>query len=206
MLIIGLTGGIGSGKTTVASMFSELGIPVLDADEIGRELVKPGSVCLRMISQAFGTRVLSEDGSIDRTRLRDIVFNDELARKQLESILHPPILEEMIRRTERLESPYCVLCIPLLLETEQKNLVQRVLVVDTPEELQRLRVLRRDGLSKAQLAAIMRAQASREARLSAADDIISNEGNIVELEQQVKQLHRKYLKLAAQLTRPTAPD
>lgn len=197
MLKIGLTGGIGSGKTTVADCFASLGVPVIDADKISHELTAPGQLALQEIAGAFGPDILNGDGQLDRIRLRAIVFNDVARRKQLEEILHPLIRAEMRRRVADIEAratPYCILCIPLLLETGQTDLVDRILVVDTPEDLQYQRVRARNGLPDAEIAAIIHAQASREQRQAAADDIIVNDDGLYELRQHVLALHQHYLK------------
>ncbi|MEQ6342993.1 MAG: dephospho-CoA kinase [Gammaproteobacteria bacterium] len=197
MLKIGLTGGIGSGKTTVADSFAALGVPVIDADKIAHELTIPGQPALQDIVSAFGSDILHGDGQLDRARLRAIVFNDAARRKQLEAILHPLIRAEMRRRIAYIEAsatPYCILSIPLLLETGQTELVDRILVVDTPEDLQYQRVRVRNGLPDAEIAAIIHAQVSREQRLAAADDIIVNDDGLEELHQHVLELHQCYLK------------
>ncbi|MBI2779751.1 MAG: dephospho-CoA kinase [Gammaproteobacteria bacterium] len=197
MLKIGLTGGIGSGKTTVADCFASLGVPVIDADKIAHGLTTPGQPALQDIVSAFGRDILNDNGQLDRARLRAIVFNDAARRKQLEDILHPLIRAGMRRRIADIETsstPYCILCIPLLLETGQTDLVDRILVVDTPEDLQYQRVSARNGLPDTEIAAIIHAQAGREQRLAAADDIIVNDGGLDELRQQVLELHQRYMK------------
>ncbi len=196
MLVVGLTGGIGSGKSLAAARFEELGVPVLDADRIGRELVAPGREALAAIVQAFGPQVLRPDGSLDRAGLRERIFRDPETRRRLEAILHPRIRREMERRLARLRAPYCVLVIPLLLEAGQRDLVDRVLVVDAPVALQKERVRRRDGLDEATLEAILAAQWDRERRRAAADDLLPNEGTVEELHRRVDALHRRYLALA----------
>ncbi len=196
MLVVGLTGGIGSGKSLAAARFEELGVPVLDADRIGRELVAPGREALAAIVQAFGPQVLRPDGGLDRAGLRERIFRDPETRRRLEAILHPRIRREMERRLARLRTPYCVLVIPLLLEAGQRDLVDRVLVVDAPVALQKERVRRRDGLDEATLEAILAAQWDRERRRAAADDLLPNEGTVEELHRRVDALHRRYLALA----------
>jgi dephospho-CoA kinase len=197
MLIIGLTGGIGCGKSTVADYFAQLGIPVLDADQLARELVAPGHPALEEIVAAFGPEILRADGTLDRTRLRRRVFADPEQRRHLEAILHPRIYAEMRQRSQTLNSPYCIWVIPLLLETGKTALVDRVLVVDTPEALQRERVLLRAGMDNDTLDAILRSQVSRNERLRAADDVIANNADLAQLQQRVTALHRRYLALAA---------
>jgi dephospho-CoA kinase len=196
MLIIGLTGGIGSGKSTVADYFAQQGTPVIDGDQLARELVAPGSPALGEIARSFGLNILQPDGTLNRPQLRRRVFADPSQRRRLEAILHPRIYAEMHRRTQELRAPYCIWVIPLLLETGQTALVDRVLVVDTPESLQRERVLSRDGVDQDTLEAILRSQASRPERLRAADDVIVNNADLAHLQQQVTALHHRYLGLA----------
>lgn len=197
MLKIGLTGGIGSGKSTVARYFADLGIPVVDADVIARELVTPGSDALAAIVDAFGPDFLRPDGTLDRARLGAHVFSDPAARRRLEGILHPPVLQAMTERAARLEGPYCILVIPLLLETGQSGLVDRVLVVDAPPELQRRRVAARDALDADRIEAVLAAQTDRTSRLDRADDVIVNDGSCADLRAQVADLHQRYLALGA---------
>ncbi len=196
MLLIGLTGGIGSGKSTVAAMFRELGAPVIDADEISHELTRPGTTTSAEILRLFGPSIQDGAGGFDRARLRRLVFSDPSKRHQLEALLHPRILSEMLRRATAQDAPYCILSIPLLLESGQQALVDRILVVDAPETLQKQRTLRRDAMSSGEVEAILRAQSPREQRLAAADDVIVNDGNLDALRRQVEVLHRKYLNLA----------
>ena len=196
MLIIGLTGGIGSGKTAVAGYFAQQGIPVIDADRLARELVAPGSPALEEIVRIFEPNILLPDGSLDRPRLRGLIFADPTQRHRLESILHPRIYAELRRRSQALRAPYCVWVIPLLLETGETALVDRVLVVDAPETLQRERVLARDGMDYDTLEAILRSQVSRAQRLRAAADVIVNDADLTHLQRQVTALHHRYLELA----------
>ena len=200
MLKIGLTGGIGSGKTTVANYFAALGVPVIDADQIARELVAPGQPALQAIVDAFGSAVLDSAGHLDRTRLRAMVFGADAhagPRQLLESILHPLIRTEMQRRAQAMTAPYGLLAIPLLVEGGQTDLVERILVVDAPEALQYQRVRQRDNaLPAEEITAILRAQASRQQRLAVADDIIVNDGDLEKLHQQVLILHQFYQRLA----------
>ena len=196
MLIIGLTGGIGSGKSTVAGYFAQRGIPVIDADQLARELVAPGSITLNEITGLFGPDILLPDGSLDRARLRSRVFADPALRRSLEAILHPRIYAEFRRRTLTLQAPYCIWVIPLLLETGETTMVDRVLVVDTPESLQRERVRAREGMDDDTLEAILRSQTSRDERLRAADDVIVNSADLDYLQHQVTALHQRYLDLA----------
>jgi dephospho-CoA kinase len=196
MLVIGLTGGIGSGKSITADMFAARGIPVIDADVIARELVEPGMPALAEITARFGPRVIGADGRLDRNALRQQVFGDPVARADLESILHPRIRQRMRDRIDALDSPYCILVIPLLVETGQRDLVQRVLVVDAPEAVQRARVRRRDDLDSDEIEAVLQAQTDRQTRLAVADDVIHNDSDLSSLEAQVDALHRTYLQLA----------
>lgn len=193
---VGLTGGIGSGKSTVAGLFASLGMPVLDADVIARELVIPGAPALVRIVEAFGADILTAQGALDRPRLRRIIFSDPARRRVLEAILHPPIRVAMRERVANLTGPYCVLCIPLLLETGQETEVNRILVVDTPHSLQYRRVMARDGLSAFDAAAMLRAQIGWRERLARADDVIVNDKGLTELERQVNELDRLYKDLA----------
>ena len=202
MLIVGLTGGIGSGKTTVAERFAARGVPVIDADRIARELVEPGRPALARIVDAFGAQTLDAQGRLDRPRLRERVFADPERRRQLEALLHPLIRREMHDRLQRLSTPYCLLVIPLLLETGQADLVQRILVVDAPDELRYQRLARRDGLTREQVDAIMSAQSGRAQRLAAAHDVIVNDGDLQALDRRVEELHRRYLETAAAAAKP----
>jgi dephospho-CoA kinase len=194
MLKIGLTGGIGCGKSTVADMFAAKGIPVLDADRIARDLVEPGQPALQAIAQRFGPGLLKA-GRLDRERLKHIVFADPEERRWLEGLLHPLVYDEMRRRIATLSAPYCLLMVPLLLESGRRDFVDRVLVVDCPAEVQRQRIRCRDGSSDAEIERVLSAQLSREARLAAADDIIENAGLEADLPERVEALHRFYLSL-----------
>lgn len=197
MLVVGLTGGIGSGKSTVTQLFAEKNIDIIDNDVLARELTLPGAPALKEIAALFGADILLPDGSLDRAKLRKIVFADDGKRRQLEQILHPMIRAETQRRAEAARSPYCIVVIPLLFETEPNPLIQRVLVVDAPEELQLSRTVARDSNSKEQVEAIIKTQISREKRLSLADDVIYNDGNIEGLVPQVEKLHELYLSLSS---------
>lgn len=196
MLIIGLTGGIGSGKSTVCRMFAARGVPVIDADIVGRELVAPGRPALEEIVHHFGADILDSTGNLDRARLRAIVFSDPEKRRLLESILHPAIREEMWARARRESAPYCVLCIPLLIETGQQAQVDRVLVVDCNEAVQIGRIRDRDNIGEELARTMMHAQIPRQDRLAHADDIIRNEDGLDALEAQVRRLHESYLALS----------
>jgi dephospho-CoA kinase len=196
MLVIGLTGGIGSGKTTVAQRFSAHGVPVLDADRTAHELVRPGTPALAGIAEAFGPDVLDAEGALDRARLRRVVLQDAERRRCLEALLHPLVRTALEQRLEALDAPYCILSVPLLVESRMTDLVDRVLVVDLPEGLQYRRALARGGLSATEVESIMAAQAGRERRLAAAHDVIANDADHDKLYRQVDELHRKYSLLA----------
>ena len=196
MLVVGLTGGIASGKTAASREFEALGAPVIDADRLARELVEPGREALAEIRDSFGPAVLTGGGALDRAALRERIFADPQARQRLEAILHPRIRAEMRARLARLEAPYAVLVIPLLVETGQTDMVDRVLVIDTPESRQRERLMARDGSSEAEIERILAAQVSRERRMAAADDVIDNSGDRARLRKAVEELHHRYLTLA----------
>jgi dephospho-CoA kinase len=198
---IALTGGIASGKSTVANLFAARGAVLIDTDVIAREVVEPGQPALQAVVEAFGPEVLASDGRLDRRRLRETIFADPAARRRLESILHPAIRAEMERqsRAAAMARPdaYQLLVIPLLAEGGRWDHVDRVLVVDAPEALQVERLVARDVVTEEQARASLRAQAPREARLAIADDVIRNTGRLDELEAQVAALHARYLALAA---------
>ena len=196
-LRVALTGGIASGKSTVANLFAARGVPVIDTDVIAREVVEPGTPALAAVVEAFGPEVLGADGRLDRRRMRERIFGDAAARRRLEGILHPAIRAEMARRSLAAGGPYQVLVIPLLAEGGRRDHVDRVLLVDVPEELQVERLMRRDGVSREQAAASLGAQAGRAARLAIADDVILNTGRADDLDHEVTALDGKYRKLAA---------
>lgn len=199
MLIIGLTGGIASGKSTVSALFAGLGVPVIDADVCAREVVAPGSPALSQIVAQFGQEIQRPDGSLDRTQLGRLVFADRERRRQLENLLHPLIRQDMLAKARLLQHhPYLLFVIPLLAETGQRDLVHRVLVVDCPEETQLRRLMARDGIMADEAGRMLAAQARREQRLGIADDLILNatEQDRNGLAQRVAQLHRRYLRLA----------
>ena len=193
---VALTGGIASGKTVVANIFATHGVPVIDTDVIAREVAEPGQPALAAVVEAFGTGVLAADGRLDRPRLRERIFGDAEARRRLEAILHPAIRAEMERQSRAAGGPYQVLVIPLLVEGGRRDHIDRVLVVDVPEATQIERLMRRDGVSRDQAEAALRAQASRDARLAFADDVIENTGDVAALETRVAKLHGEYLRLA----------
>lgn len=195
-LRIGLTGGIASGKSTVAQRFLELGVPVIDADEAARTVVQPGQPGLAQVIERFGAGVLAADGQLDRRTLRNLIFADPALRGSLESILHPLIRTEMERLAAAADGPYLVLDIPLLVEGAGRNHVDRILVVDVDEGVQLQRVMARDSATENQARAILAAQASRATRLRAADDILDNSGSVAGLQQSIERLHQRYLQLA----------
>lgn len=196
-LRIALTGGIGSGKSTVAEGFARLGAPVIDADLIAREQVEPGRPALAEIAAAFGPQVLTARGTLDRDALRQRVFRDADARRRLEAILHPRIRTGMERQAAQCTAPYVLLVIPLLFETGQQAIADRVLVVDVPEALQIERVRARSGLPPEEIERIMASQTTRAARLAGADDRIDNSRDPAALAPQIERLHALYLDLAA---------
>jgi dephospho-CoA kinase len=196
MLIIGLTGGIGSGKSTVAAFFSELGAGVVDADQISRKVVAPKTTALQKITQYFGKNILNAEGELQRDKLREIIFNDPKALNWLENLLHPLILHEMFCQAKNIQAPYYIFVIPLLLEKKIQTNIHRVLVIDTPEELQIERTIQRDKTSSEEVEMILRTQLTRKQRLIKADDVISNDGNKNHLKDQVAKLHEKYLKFS----------
>lgn len=196
MLVIGLTGGIGSGKSTVAEMFESLGVPIIDMDRIARQIVEPGQPALTQIKQAFGEKIVAASGQLNRQQLSKIIFDSVEKRHQLEAILHPLIRQETARQLAELKSPYCIVVIPLLLESEQRSLVDRVLVVDVPESLQISRTMQRDGISAAQVRKILAAQVGRDSRLNAADDVIDNSAAMEDIRHRVDELDQQYRALS----------
>ena len=197
MFVLGLTGGIGSGKSAVAACFKQYGIKVVDADIAARKVVEPGMPALQAIAEHFGEQVLQADGTMDRAALRSIVFDDEQQRHWLEQLLHPAIGKWIAAELASATSPYAILESPLLLETEQRKSTQRALVVDVSKELQIERATARDDNSREQIEAIIAAQLPREERLTRADDVIDNSGSLEDLEKAVKILHQQYLDIAA---------
>ena len=197
MFAVGLTGGIGSGKSKVADLFAELGTPVIDTDVIARDLTAPGAETLEAIRSVFGESVMQADGTLDRAALRRRVFADSGARRQLEAILHPRIRQAVERALATVTAPYALIVIPLLVETSgYQNILNRVLVVDCPENVQIARVVARSGLTQNEVKAILAAQAGRAERLAAADDIIVNTASLEALRAEVATLHHRYLALA----------
>jgi dephospho-CoA kinase len=193
---VALTGGIASGKSTVADMFAALGVPIIDTDVIARELVQPGQPALDEIRNRFGNEVIDDAGNLDRRALRSMVFADENARLDLEAILHPRIGAETRRQADAVEGPYQIIVVPLLVGSPLTQFVDRILVVDCDEELQIERLLARDTESVEQARRILSAQASREARLAIADDVISNNRGLDETRRQVRELDKTFRHLA----------
>lgn len=195
MLTIGLTGGIGSGKSTVANFFSELGIEIIDADQMARTVVQPGAPAYENIVAHFGPEILDAKQHIERKKLRNRIFKDPDERKWLENLLHPLIRQAMRERAKTVKSPYCIMVIPLLVETKPNKIIDRVLVIDAAEEQQIAWAQQRDKLDLAQIKAVLKAQATRSQRLAAADDVIFNDADFNRLREQVADLHQRYLKL-----------
>jgi dephospho-CoA kinase len=195
---VGLTGGIASGKSTVAKLFGDRGVPILDSDQVAREVVEPGQPPLERLVERFGRSILTPDGHLDRPALRNIVFSDPKARADLEALTHPAIGAALEARSAAAGGPYQVLVIPLLVEKNLGSHVDRVLVVDCDEQTQIRRLRERDGSTRAQAQAILDAQASRSARLKAAHDVIRNDADLKAVESQVATLHARYLELARQ--------
>ncbi|PCK09161.1 MAG: dephospho-CoA kinase [Alteromonadaceae bacterium] len=209
--IVGLTGGIGSGKSTVSSRFTSLGIDIVDSDLIAREIVAPGSECLKIIQQHFGDQVIQGNGELDRQTLKSLIFTDAENKHWLESLMHPRIRQLTRTRLAQTQSPYAILDSPLLLETSLKaqqegrenaddllkrQLIQRILIVDTTPEIQVTRTIKRDNMDEPLARKIIASQIAREQRLSYADDIINNSGSHIETYEQVESLHQSYLQLA----------
>lgn len=195
---IGLTGGIGSGKTTVANLFAGLGAELIDTDLIAHQLTQADGLAMGAIQDAFGANFILASGAMDRVKMRDLVFRDAQQKKRLEDILHPLIRAQTEAAAKRSKAPYVIFVVPLLVESGSwKQRVDRVLVIDCKEATQIERVISRNGLARPQVEAIMQTQASRDQRLQAADDVIRNEGDLSEIQAQVRRLHDKYLQLSA---------
>lgn len=197
---VGLTGGIASGKTTVANLFAALGATLVDTDLLAREVVAPGTALLAEIAQHFGAEILEADGSLNRRALRERVFADAAERRWLEERTHPAIRQLTDQRCAEARGPYCLVAIPLLVETQGQDRFNRVLVVDCDPGVQVARLMARDGITRAAAERMLAAQASREARLAVADDVIRNDGDIAALRDQVARLHRQYVAAAAENT------
>ena len=200
MLVIGLTGGIGSGKSTVAKLFAERGITVIDTDHLARDITLSDTTAVEKIITEFGPNILHPDKSLNRSALRKIIFSNEEKRRWLEKLLHPLIRIQIRQQVEKALSPYCIVIIPLLLETEPNPLINRILVVDAPEKEQVKRTQKRDNITRDEVAAIMSTQTTRAHRLASAHDVIQNNGSLTDLAIQVDRLHGFYLALAAKET------
>jgi len=200
LYVVALTGGIASGKSTVADLFAKLGVPIIDTDVIARQVVQPGSSGLAKVTAAFGEGVLKSNGSLDRKKMRQLVFSDPRLRQKLESILHPIILSMTLQNIRDCHAVYCIVVIPLLAESGVQPWVNHVLVVDVTEQIQLDRLMQRDQISQQQANAMLAAQASREARLGLADDVLSNTGALEELAEMIFKLHSQYIRLAADKT------
>lgn len=199
MYVVAITGGIGSGKTTVANQFAALGIEVVDADLIAREVVEPGTPALAAIASHFGPGILDEQGRLDRRALREWIFSDPAAKSWLNALLHPIIRSEMLRQCAATSSPYCLLVVPLLVENRLTELADRVLVIDVDEATQIERTCRRDGVNREQAQAILASQASRSERLAMADDVLDNQSGTTEtIRERILALHETYLAFASQ--------
>ena len=199
MYVVAITGGIGSGKTTVANQFAALGIEVVDADLIAREVVEPGTPALAAIASHFGPGILDEQGRLDRRALRERIFSDPAAKSWLNALLHPIIRSEMLRQCAATSSPYCLLVVPLLVENRLTSLADRVLVIDVDEATQIERTCRRDGVNREQAQAILASQASRSERLAMADDVLDNQSGTTEtIRERILALHETYLAFASQ--------
>lgn len=195
-LVVALTGGIGSGKTTVSQRLAELGAAVIDTDHLAHALTAPGGAAMATIAAAFGSEALAADGSLDRVAMRGLIFSDTRARHRLEAILHPLIRARMDEQLAQVQAPYAVLAIPLLFETGWTDVADRILVVDLPESLQVTRVMARGDLSAEEVRPILASQARRETRRQGADDLIDNSGILEDLMARTADLHRRYLRLA----------
>jgi dephospho-CoA kinase len=193
---VGLTGGIGCGKSTVANVFAQFNVPVIDADEIAHQVVAIGQPALKLIEKTFGKLSLQADGSLNRAYIRELVFSDIARKQKLEAIIHPLVYQTIEQQLVLLDAPYCLISIPLLFETNTADRVNRVLVIDCPVETQIERVLKRDGLSIERVESIIASQVSRADRIAKADDIIDNTETNTELAQQVEKLHNLYLSLS----------
>lgn len=196
MLVIGLTGGIGSGKTTVANLFAEHGVPIIDADVIAREITQPHEKAYEAIVRHFGHQIILPSDQLDRAQLRKIIFAQTRERRWLENLLHPIIRDKIEQRIHLIDAPYCITVIPLLLEVTPYSFIDRILIIDTPEIQQIDRVIKRDKIEKETVYAILESQIAREERLTQADDVIINDGSLADLETQVTNLHAKYIQLA----------
>ena len=196
VLTIALTGGIGSGKTSIASIFKSLGVPIIDSDTISKEIILPGKPCFKDIVNEFGEEILTNKGTIDRYKLRDIIFNNDKARIKLENIIHPVVFKNIDTEISLINYPYCLVIIPLLIETKSTERFDRILVIDAPESLQFERIVKRDDISPILIKKIIKTQAKRKERLRYANDIIVNNDTIMNLNKSINTLHKKYLGLS----------
>jgi dephospho-CoA kinase len=194
--VVGVSGGIGSGKTTVTDLFMDLGIEVIDADVISRQVVEPGSPAVKKIVDKFGSEIIDDDGHLKRAKLREMIFGESQLKTWLNALLHPLIRDQMVLQTQLAQSPYCILSVPLLVENNLNYIVDRVLIVDVTEKMQFDRTLKRDNVDPQQIKSIMNSQAGREQRLAVADDVIDNSGDQAGLFEQVQKLHQDYLQMA----------
>ena len=196
VLTVALTGGIGSGKTSIASIFKSLGVPIIDSDTISKEIILPGKPCFKDIVNEFGEEILTNKGTIDRYKLRDIIFNNDKARIKLENIIHPVVFKNIDTEISLINYPYCLVIIPLLIETKSTERFDRILVIDALESLQFERIVKRDDISPILIKKIIKTQAKRKERLRYANDIIVNNDTIMNLNKSINTLHKKYLGLS----------
>ena len=196
VLTIALTGGIGSGKTSIASIFKSLGVPIIDSDTISKEIILPEKPCFKDIVNEFGEEILTDKGTIDRYKLRDIIFNNDKARIKLENIIHPVVFKNIDTEISLINYPYCLVIIPLLIETKSTEKFDRILVIDALESLQFERIVKRDDISPILIKKIIKTQAKRKERLRYANDIIVNNDTIMNLNKSINTLHKKYLGLS----------
>ena len=201
MFTVGVTGGIGSGKSSAADRFRQLGVPVIDADVVARQIVEPGMPALQEIINTFGESVANDRGELDRAALRKIIFSDSSRKSQLEAILHPRIYDEILRLLSELSTPYAIVVIPLLAESKREYRLDRILVIDVPSDVQISRVTTRDGQSTEEVERIISSQASRYSRLAIADDVIENIGSKDDLYERVDAMHLTYLEYARKSNR-----
>jgi len=193
---VGLTGGVATGKSTVSQLFSELGATIIDADVIARQLLEKDTDCYKQVVQLFGNTITFADGEINRALLRELVFSDATAKHQLEKILHPEVRKQMLAAAEKCETAYCIFVVPLLVEADMLDLVDRILVIDIPEVTQLERLIKRDKLTKSQAQNILNNQATRQQRMQVANDLVDNQNDINSLKDKVEQLHHFYRELA----------
>lgn len=198
MFVVGLTGGIGSGKSTVTALFAKHHVPIIDADVVAHDLTQPNQPAFTQIVQHFGNKILLQDGTLNRSALRQLIFTDTTQRLWLEGLLHPLIQHDMEEQIKALSSPYCIAVVPLLFEVECYSFINRILVIDSPEKAQIARVVARDQVKPAQIEAILKTQAAREDRVARAHDVITNDGDMANLVPQVDKLHQMYLRISGE--------